>query len=92
MGINIMATVGEVKYAMSAFGRGSMGWPTCAKCDKPVDWMAMKPSPTKFVAVVTVWCHGAHEQIEIPADMFDHSRVRFDGKAFEEKPVFALNA
>lgn len=85
--VTVMATVGEVKNAYSAFSRGLMGWPTCTRCNKPVDKMEMRQLPTKCAVAVTVYCHGATKTLEISGDCFDSSVVRFDGLAFVEKPL-----
>lgn len=66
------------------------GWPTCGKCNKPVDEL-IQVNRTSFNASMKIMahCHGEYETIEIPdsilADMRRPEDVRLDGVAFAPK-------
>jgi hypothetical protein len=64
------------------------GWPTCGKCNQPVEKITQyRDFETDSLALVA-HCHGDTERVLIPSDVFmadgfDPSQVRIDGVVFK---------
>lgn len=63
------------------------GWPTCARCKKPVDDLIIETEGGLFnqplrMAVVVARCHGAVEGVDIPPDAGEDFSLA--GEAFVE--------
>ena len=64
-----------------------IGYPTCARCQKPVDKVETFKDETRLVFLVTAFCHGDTEVSEVPAELFhgfDHAEC---GQAFAQKQL-----
>lgn len=56
-------------YNEIAILAGFYGWPTCAKCNKPVDDLVIYHSPSTREDSITALCHGEREWVTVPAHL-----------------------
>jgi hypothetical protein len=53
-------------------------WPTCARCNGPVEFMRFTPAPLKASTVITIECHGATTDVRITdVEMSNATTIRF---------------
>lgn len=45
----------------------TVAWPTCARCEAPVDSFETSPARRRGMLTVTAHCHGETEVAELPA-------------------------